>query len=94
VRRSGAAKASGIDGDFGAELDAALNARLGELRSAADAARARIDQGVEAIRVVEPSPMIFDDAPRSGAPVSFDLPDEDFDAPVDAEGIPFPEENV
>jgi len=83
-----------MDGDFGAELDAALNARLGELRSAADAARARIDQGVEAIRVVEPSPMIFDDAPRSGAPVSFDLPDEDFDAPVDAEGIPFPEENV
>jgi hypothetical protein len=82
-----------MDGDFGAELDAALNARLGELRSAADAARARIDQGVEAIRVVQPSPMIFDGAPRSAA-VSFDLPEDEFEAPADAEGIPLPEDNL
>jgi hypothetical protein len=37
-----------MDGDFGAELDAALNARLDELRAAADTARARIDRGVDA----------------------------------------------
>jgi hypothetical protein len=83
-----------MDGDFGAELDAALNAKLAELRAAADAARARIDRGVDAIAVVQPSPMIFDEAPRSGPPVSFDLPDEELDAPADAEGIPLPEENV
>lgn len=93
MRRNGAAKASGMNGDFGADLDVALSARIAELRADADAARARIDQGVEAIRVVEPSPMIFDDAPRSGPPVSFDLPDDEFDAPIDAEGIPLPEEN-
>ncbi|HZY98772.1 MAG TPA: hypothetical protein VFE36_04295 [Candidatus Baltobacteraceae bacterium] len=79
--------------DFGAELDAALNARLGELHSAADAARARVDRGVEAIRVVQPSPIVFSDAPRSAA-VSFDLPEDEFDVPTDAEGIPLPEENV
>lgn len=83
-----------MDGDFGTELDAALNTRLGELRAAADAARARIDQGVEAIRVIEPSPIVFDGAPRSGAPVSFDLPDEEDGVPVDDEGIPLPEENL
>ena len=80
-----------MDGDFGAELDAALNARLGELHAAVDAARARIDQGVDAIRVVEPSPVFSsDNAPRAAA-VSFDLPEDEFDAPADAEGIPLPE---
>ena len=44
-----------MDSDFGAELDAALNARLGELHAAADAARARVDQGVEAIRFAAPA---------------------------------------
>jgi hypothetical protein len=83
-----------MDGDFGAELDAALNARLAELRATADAARARIDRGVEAIRVVEPSPMVFDDAPRTGPPVSFDLPDDEFETAADSEGIPFPEDNL
>jgi hypothetical protein len=82
-----------MDGDFGAELDAALNARLGDLRAAADAARARIDQGVEAIRVVEPSPIVFGDVPHPAA-VSFDLPEDEFEAPADAEGIPLPEENL
>jgi len=82
-----------MEDDFGAELDAALNARLGELRSAADAARARIDRGVDAIRVADPSPSALCDAPRS-APVSFDLPEDDFEAQADAEGIPLPEENL
>jgi hypothetical protein len=83
-----------MDKEFGAELDAALNERLAELRTAAEAARARLDRGVEAIRVVEPSPIVFDAAPRSGPPVSFDLDEGDLGAPADAEGIPYPEENL
>jgi len=81
-----------MEGDFGAELDAALNARLGELHAAADAARARIDQGIEAIRS-EPSPTAYNGVSH-GAAVSFDLPESGFDDPVDAEGIPLPEDNL
>ena len=82
-----------MEGDFGAEVDAALNARLAELRADADAARARIDQGVEAIRVAQPASIGFDDAPHPAA-VSFGLVEDESDVPTDAEGIPLPEENL
>jgi hypothetical protein len=108
-----------MNGDFGTELDAALNAHLSALRAAAAEAKSRVERGVETLSAAvpqrnsglppldEPSPMVFDGPPfddvgfdeplaedthhRSGAPVSFDLDEEP--SAVDAEGIPFPEEN-
>ncbi|HLX25462.1 MAG TPA: hypothetical protein VKR05_00605 [Candidatus Cybelea sp.] len=94
-----------MDGDFGVDIDAALNDGIAALHGAAQAARERVDRGLAGLEAsahpqreippaADPSPMIFDDGGdhrRHGAPVSFDLPDDDL--PVDDEGIPFPEEN-
>jgi hypothetical protein len=98
-----------MSADFGAELDAALNAHLASLHSAAQEARARVDGGIEKLAAAprvpaavpeaeEPAPLFFDEPPaRHGAAVSFDL-DEEFrntagGLAVDAEGIPMPEDN-
>ena len=45
MRVAGLAKASGMTGDFGTELDAALNGHLDALRAAATDARRRIENG-------------------------------------------------
>ena len=63
-----------MNGDFGTELDAALNQHLSALHQAADDARIRIAQGVETLTaavpapparppVDQPSPMFFDGPP-------------------------------
>ncbi|HVA32545.1 MAG TPA: hypothetical protein VNG31_00265 [Candidatus Baltobacteraceae bacterium] len=91
-----------MTGDFGTELDAALNAHVDALRSAADRARARIDSGVDALQIASApaisaeaaAPIDFDlDEPvrRSRPAVSFDLEEDLPDLAVDSEGIPFPE---
>ena len=105
-----------MDGDFGAQLDAALNGHLAALHASAQEARDRIERDAnelgatvapaftEPIGLREVSPVTFDAQPiRSGAAVSFDLDEPSgngtlddlvFDAvPVDAEGIPLPEDN-
>jgi hypothetical protein len=79
-----------MDGDFGAELDAALNRNLAQLREAAAAARDRVDAGIAGMatdrqpaemRDFTPDqlpPIAFDPGPpRPVAAVSFDM-DEDF----------------
>ena len=96
-----------MTGDFAADIEAALNAHLKDLRDAAAAARRRIDDGIDAFSSQNPhavpfepmsEPQAFDSAPlafgEESAPrpaVDFSL-DEDF-AAVDDEGIPLPEEN-
>jgi hypothetical protein len=88
-----------MSSDFAADLDAALSARLQALRAAAEEAKERIDHEVDtaARRTsradgVPREALDFGTSPASAAAVSFDL-DEDFGTPLDAEGIPLPEEN-
>lgn len=96
-----------MTGDFAADIDAALNAHLGDLRNAAAAARQRIDDGIDALASRDPQaaafepasepqafdsePLAFDEESAPRPAVDFSL-DEDF-AAVDDEGIPLPEEN-
>jgi hypothetical protein len=75
-----------MEGDFGAELDTALNANIAALRSEADEARARIAAGVSALSSQAGG---LPSAPPAEPAVSV----ADDEAAVDAEGIPLPEEN-
>lgn len=94
-----------MSADFGAELDAALNAHLAAVRTAAEAAKDRIDEGVAG--VAAPEPLVPEPPPvaaaHHGAAVSFDIVESPLDfgaAPlvdyqldgIDAEGIPVPED--
>jgi hypothetical protein len=96
-----------MTGDFAADIEAALNAHLGDLRNAAAAARQRIDDGIDALASyhgqtapLEPisEPQEFDAEPLAFGEESTPRPAVDFSldedvAAVDHEGIPLPEEN-
>ncbi|HTU82681.1 MAG TPA: hypothetical protein VMF61_11160 [Candidatus Acidoferrales bacterium] len=69
-----------MNGDFGAELDAALNERLGALRDAADQARSRLESAAR----------LLDEAV---SPARASGPEEPLDEPPPPEGITAPEEN-
>ncbi|MBV8154081.1 MAG: hypothetical protein JO029_07625 [Candidatus Eremiobacteraeota bacterium] len=88
-----------MNGDFGAEVDAALNERLEALRGAAEEARSRVDRGADALPVgtvpqTEPSPMFFGDVRPAGPAVSFEGIGDEYELEADSEGIPLPEENL
>ena len=76
-----------MNGDFGAEVDAALNARLSELSAAAEAARAAIDRSAAALPQTE-------DESSDGPPVPIEGIGDEYEVEADAEGIPLPEDNL
>jgi hypothetical protein len=95
-----------MTGDFGVEIDAALNDGLAALHKAAGEAKERVDRGLEGLETAvpgrapaqtppaaDPSPTNFHDEPTVRvAAVSFDLPDPAPEFTLDDEGIPLPEE--
>jgi hypothetical protein len=91
-----------MSADFGAELDAALKGHLDAIRAAGEAAKERVDDGIAGVPE-EPDPIFAAppsavdagvSAPTHGAAVDFNLDEAplEFDNPLDAEGIPMPEE--
>ena len=94
VRRAGAAKASGMSADFGAEMEAALKGHIDAIRAAAEAAKERVDEGIAGVPA-EPDP-IFEapyeqetSAPYHAPAVDFDLDEAplEFDGPLDDDGV-------